>query len=254
VAFTLIPINQFTDGVEENMALKRNILVIDDEADVCETLGDMLSLKFDVQKAHDITSAKAQIQKSLPDLVIVDVKLNQESGLDLCSSLRSNAATKHIPVVVFSGSQDQNQVVTAFENGADDYIPKTTRPKEFIARVLARIRRVEETHEDPSVLVCGNLSMNLEKLEVSINDHPIPFSVLEFNLLKFFIQNKERVVSRQQILAGVWQGSVVSNRTIDTHMVYIRKKLKGFDYSFATVYGAGYILRRGIGPLSTVHN
>jgi DNA-binding response OmpR family regulator len=92
-------------------------------------------------------------------------------------------------------------------------------------------------------MTCGNLILNAARLEATVEDKTIPLLVLEFNLLRFFVLNKDRVVSRQQILEGVWKDAVVSNRTIDTHMVYLRKKLAGFSHTLATVYGAGYILR-----------
>jgi DNA-binding response OmpR family regulator len=83
----------------------------------------------------------------------------------------------------------------------------------------------------------------MRKLEATVSSQVVPLSVLEFTLVKFFVVNKERVMSRVAILEEVWQGSHVSSRTIDTHMVYLRKKLEGFDHTLSTVYGAGYILR-----------
>jgi two-component system phosphate regulon response regulator PhoB len=139
-------------------------------------------------------------------------------------------------------------VTSAFDLGADDYVVKTTRPRELVARILSKIRRIEEREEDPELITCGNLILNTRKLEATINSRPLPLSVLEFNLLRFFVANKDRVMSRQQILEGVWKDAVVSNRTIDTHMVYLRKKLVGFDHILATVYGAGYILRDSPSP------
>lgn len=113
----------------------------------------------------------------------------------------------------------------------------------MIARVTAKIRRLEEKIDKTGLIACGNLVLDSKKLEARVDENPLTLSVLEFNLLKYFVINKERVVSRQQILEGVWKDSVVSNRTIDTHMVYLRKKLVGFNHTLATVYGAGYILR-----------
>ncbi|MDZ4082888.1 MAG: response regulator transcription factor, partial [Bdellovibrionales bacterium] len=124
-----------------------------------------------------------------------------------------------------------------------DYVIKSARPRELVARVVAKIRRLEEQVDEPDIMTCGNLILNAARLEATVEDKTIPLSVLEFNLLRFFVLNKDRVVSRQQILEGVWKDAVVSNRTIDTHMVYLRKKLAGFSHTLATVYGAGYILR-----------
>lgn len=178
-----------------------------------------------------------------PDLIILDLRLRNHNSLDLCKELRSNPQTKHVPVIFYSGTAELDNISDAFDYGANDFISKTARPKELVARILSKVRRIEEASEQPDVLACGNLSLDMRKLEASVSGTAIQLSVLEFTLLRFFVMNKDRVMSRAKILEDVWQGSHVSSRTIDTHMVYLRKKLEGFDHSLATVYGAGYILR-----------
>lgn len=219
------------------------ILVIDDETDILDFIDELLSFRFKVLKAQDATNGLALAQSELPDLIILDLGLQNQSGHDLCRMLRELPETKQIPVLIYTGSDDIDSLTHAFEQGADDYIVKTSRPRELVARVLAKIRRVEEQNEVPEVLKVGNLELDARRLEVTLNGRSLPLSVLEFNLLRFFAINLDRVMSRTQILEGVWKGAAVSNRTIDTHMVYLRKKLKGFDHTLATVYGAGYILR-----------
>lgn len=175
--------------------------------------------------------------------MILDLRLRNHHSLDLCKELRTNPVTKHVPVIFYSGTDSEDSISSAFDLGADDFISKTARPKELVARILSKIRRIEEATEQPDLLSCGNLSLDMRKLEASVQGKAIQLSVLEFTLLRFFVMNKDRVMSRTKILEEVWQGSHVSSRTIDTHMVYLRKKLDGFDHSLATVYGAGYILR-----------
>jgi DNA-binding response OmpR family regulator len=227
---------------------RKKILIIDDDKEVCEFVEDLLSFRFHILKAYDADSGLKTVHDSKPDLVILDLKLQNQNGLDICRVLRESPGTKQIPILVYSGSDDLENVTTAFDLGADDYVFKTARPRELVARILSKIRRIEEREEDPELIACGNLSLNTRKLEATINERPLPLSVLEFNLLRFFVTNKDRVMSRQQILEGVWKDAVVSNRTIDTHMVYLRKKLIGFDHVLATVYGAGYILRDSPSP------
>lgn len=222
---------------------RKKILIIDDDTEICEFIEDLLSFRFQILKAHTAEDGMRQVEIHGPDLVILDLKLQNQSGLDICKRLREAPATKHISVLIYSGSEDLEHMTQAFDRGADDYIVKSARPRELIARILAKIRRLEEREEDPELITCGNLSLDTRKLEATVGDRALPLSVLEFNLLRFFVLNKNRVMSRAQILSGVWKDAVVSNRTIDTHMVYLRKKLSGFDHVLATVYGAGYILR-----------
>jgi DNA-binding response OmpR family regulator len=222
---------------------RKRIMIIDDETEICDYISDLLPVRFEIIQAHCADSALEKINQQLPDLIILDMGLKNANGLDLCRALRENGRTRHIPVLIYSGSQDSDDIAAAFDRGADDYFSKTTRPKELIARILSKVRRIEELENNQDVLVCGNLTLHVQKLEAQLGKRTVALSVLEFNLIRFFVINKDRVMSRAQILDGVWREAVVSNRTIDTHMVYLRKKLLGFDHTLATVYGAGYILR-----------
>lgn len=231
------------------MAGLKKILIIDDDAEICDFVEDLLSFRFQILKANTGTLGLQLAGSSQPDLIILDLKLHNQSGLDVCRTLRSSPSTRHIPILIYSASDDIEQLTQAFDLGADDYVVKTARPRELVARILAKIRRLEERDEEPELIACGNLTLNTRKLEATIDGNPLPLSVLEFNLLRFFVANKERVMNRTQILEGVWKDAVVSNRTIDTHMVYLRKKLAGFNHTLATVYGAGYILRTTPAPV-----
>lgn len=224
----------------------KKIMIIDDDTAICDFVEDLLSYRFKILKAHDGEEGIALIRTEQPLLVILDLKLNRSHGLDVCKALRETNETKHIPILIYSGSEDPEQLTAAFDRGADDYVSKTARPRELVARILSKVRRIEEQTEEPDSLTCGNLVLNPKKLEATINGNALTMSVLEFNLLRFFVENKDVVVTREQILEGVWKDSVVSNRTIDTHMVYLRKKLDGFNHTLATVYGAGYILKETV--------
>lgn len=224
-------------------AAPKKILVIDDDSGILEFIEELLAFRFQIIKALDASTGLSLALSEKPDLIILDLGLQNQSGHDICRILRDRPETKHIPVLIYTGSEDIDNMTHAFEQGADDYIVKSSKPKELVARVLAKIRRLEEKADVPDTIVCGNLKLEAGRLEALLNGKSLPLSVLEFNLLRFFVLNKDRVVSREEILNGVWKGAIVSNRTIDTHMVYLRKKLQGFDHTFATVYGAGYILR-----------
>lgn len=221
----------------------KRILVIDDDPGILDFIDELLSFRFVILKALDATTGLQLAESERPDLVILDLGLQNQSGHDICRVLRARHETKHIPILIYTGSDDIESLTQAFAQGADDYVVKNTKPRELVARVIAKIRRLEEQVEEPEILTCGNLKLDSARLEGMLNDKTLALSVLEFHLLRFFVVNKDRVVSRKQILDSVWKDAVVSNRTIDTHMVYLRKKLSGFTHSLATVYGAGYILR-----------
>lgn len=221
----------------------KKILVIDDDQGILDFIEELLSFRFHILKAVDASTGLQLAETEKPDLVILDLGLQNQSGHDICRVLRARPETKHIPILIYTGADDIENLTQAFEQGADDYVLKNAKPRELVARVIAKIRRLEEQSDEPDVLNCGNLVLDSARLEAAVASRTLPLSVLEFNLLRFFVANKDRVMSRKQILDGVWKDAVVSNRTIDTHMVYLRKKLSGFSHTLATVYGAGYILR-----------
>lgn len=219
------------------------VLVIDDDSGIRDYISGLLPSSIHVLSAATAEEGNALLRSEEPDVVILDIGLVNRSGLDFCRSLRENAATRDLPVIIYTGAEDIESLTTAFESGADDFVAKTASPRELVARITAKLRRRKDRDLDAGFLRCGNLTLDVAKLEVRIENAQIRLSVLEFHLLRFFLMNRERVVSRTEILRGVWKDAVVSDRTIDTHMVYLRKKLVGFDHTLATVYGAGYILR-----------
>jgi len=232
-----------TDRNKYYTSRTKRILVIDDDQGILDFIDELLSFRFVILKALDASSGLQLAETERPDLIILDLGLQNQSGHDICRVLRERHETKHIPILIYTGSDDIENLTQAFDQGADDYVVKNAKPRELVARVIAKIRRLEEQVDDPEILSCGNLKLDSARLEGTLDGRTLSLSVLEFHLLRFFVVNKDRVVSRKQILDSVWKDAVVSNRTIDTHMVYLRKKLSGFTHSLATVYGAGYILR-----------
>lgn len=223
---------------------KRKILVIDDEVDNRELIEQVLADKFKIVTAADGEEGLRMARSELPDLVILDIAMPKMDGIAVCEAMRANEATRHIPIIMLTAASDIDHKIKSLMTGADDFVGKPFKPKELIAHVFSKIRRVEERLGTQELIECGNLSLDLRKLEAAVLGKPIELSVLEFNLLKCFVQNKDRVMSRERILESVWRDSVVSDRTVDTHIVSLRKKLAGFDHAIATVYGAGYVLKK----------
>lgn len=226
------------------MEPKRKVLIVDDEADNRDLVDQILSEKFEVVTAADGEEGLRMARAELPDLILLDITMPKLDGISVCETLRTNEATKHIPIIMLTASSDVDHRIQSFMTGADDFVPKPFRPKELVARVQSKIRRIEERSGKDEMLTVGNLTLNMKKLEATVSGKALQLSVLEFNLLKCFVQNKDRVMSRERILESVWRDSVVSDRTVDTHIVSLRKKLEGFDHVIATVYGAGYILKK----------
>lgn len=222
----------------------KRILVIDDDNGILELIDELLSYRFTVLKALDASTGLTLAATEHPDLIILDLGLQNQSGHDLCRVLRERQETKYIPILIYTGSDDIENLTQAFAHGADDYVVKNAKPRELVARVLAKIRRLEETAETPDIIECGNLAIDSSRLETTVAGQTVSLTVLEFNLLRYFLLNKNKVISRDKILDAVWKNAEISNRTIDTHMVFLRKKLVGFDHEFSTVYGAGYILKK----------
>jgi DNA-binding response OmpR family regulator len=196
-------------------------------------------------KAPDGDEGICVARELQPDLILLDIAMPKMDGIAVCESLRSHQATRHIPIIMLTAASDVDHRVKSYMTGADDFLAKPFRPKELVARVLSKIRRIEERTEKDESLECGNLVLDVKSMEARVEGKPIELSVLEFNLLKCFVQNKDRVMSRERILETVWRNSVVSDRTVDTHIVSLRKKLAGFDHVLGTIYGAGYILKKG---------
>lgn len=228
------------------MEIKRKILVVEDERDNREFIDEVLRDRFEVVVAGDGEEGLRLARAILPDLVLLDIAMPKLDGLAVCAALRDNEATKHIPIIILTASSDVDKRIQSYMTGADDYLTKPFKPKELLARVLSKIRRIEERAEKEQVIRLGNLILDTRKIEATIDSNPIQLSVLEFKLLKYFVTNKDRVMSREQILEAVWRDSVVSDRTVDTHIVSLRKHLCKFDHALTTVYGAGYVLKRRV--------
>jgi DNA-binding response OmpR family regulator len=131
------------------MLQRKKILIIDDEPQVCDFIEDLLSFRFDVIKAVDPETGLRFVMDENPALVILDLRLRTHDGLDLCKELRTNEKTKHLPILFYSGSDDFEKISEAFDLGADDFISKNVRPRELVARILSKVRRIEERTIEP---------------------------------------------------------------------------------------------------------
>ena len=218
------------------------ILVIEDDRATRKALQELFEPEgYTVHVAQNGAEGLAAFRASRPNFVILDLKMPQLGGQDVCRLIRKES--EEVPIIILTGSPDEMSRVLLLELGADDYVTKPFSPKELLARVRAVLRR---TRRNAAVeqLYFGDVSVDFAKMEVTRGDRPVSLTPQEFKLLKYFGQNPQRVVSRDQLLSDVWgYDSYPSTRTVDSHILTLRQKLErepGAPVHFITIHNAGY--------------
>ncbi len=227
------------------MMSSKNILIVEDEKPIREMVGFSLGRAgYKVTEAGDISEAFESMAQQLPDLILLDWMLPGASGLELARRLKKDELTRDVPIIMLTARGEEEDKVTGLEAGADDYITKPFSPRELQARIRAVLRRSANEDESGVVRIEG-LELDTESHRVSANNAPIDMGPTEFRLLEFFMTHPERVYSREQLLDRVWgRNSFVEERTVDVHILRLRKALapSGYDAMIQTVRGAGYRL------------
>ena len=220
------------------------ILLVEDEAPIRQMLVFNLSRAgFDVAEAADCATARRLIADTRPDLLLVDWMLPDSSGLELTRALRREDANRELPIILLTAKAEEQNKISGLDSGADDYITKPFSPKELIARINALLRRSTPADDEP--LEAGQLRLDAASHRVTADGNEIRLGPTEYRLLKFLMQNPERVYSRGQLLDYVWgQNVYVEERTVDVHVRRLRQALEssGVDGLVQTVRGAGYRL------------
>jgi DNA-binding response OmpR family regulator len=223
---------------------KYNVLVVDDEEDLCEIL--QFNLEIDGYQVDVAYSAEEALSKDLSiyNLFLLDVMMGEMSGFKMARLLRENPATAGIPIVFLTAKDTENDKLIGFNIGADDYISKPFSIREVQARVKAILRRVDvvkPADEQKVDLVYDQLTMSLENKKVSLHGVEVAFTKKEFEMLKLFLENKNRVFTREEILSRVWSDEViVLDRTIDVNITRLRKKIGEYGKNIITRLGYGY--------------
>ena len=225
------------------------VLIIEDEPDIRKTIDYNLSKEsFKVVQAESIAEGEKALAAKKIDVVILDLMLPDGSGLTLCRDIKSEAKTKHIPVIILTAKTEEVDRVVGFELGADDYVTKPFSVRELILRVKAILKRgtnSTQQENDGSNIEAGDLRMNLDAHQVFISDEEIALTSLEFRLLKHLLDRRGRVQTRDQLLEEVWgYSSDVTTRTVDTHIKRLREKLLGVGNCIQTIRGVGYRFAR----------
>lgn len=221
------------------------LLVIDDTQEDRDALQNLLCKSFKVLVAKSGKEALEMAKTLRPDAALIDVMMPEMDGISVCKLIRNEPGLKTMPVMMLSAYGDETSRTESFLWGADDFVAKPYSGRELIARILAKLNWVRQpkSEANTSVLACGNLHMDEVRLEVKIDEKKVGLTVFEFTLLKYLVENSNRVLSREKILKDIWNGQIVTQRTVDTHIYAIRKKLLGANVEIGTIHGAGYILK-----------
>jgi two-component system phosphate regulon response regulator PhoB len=219
------------------------VLVVEDEQPIRDLIAfGLRRAGCDVALAEHSQAALASIGDRRPDLVLVDWMLPDMSGVELVRTLRRDANTRDIPVIMLTARGEEADKVTGLESGADDYVTKPFSARELVARIQAVLRRSAPAGESERVDVDG-LALDQAGHRVTARDKPVALGPTEYRLLAFLMTHPDRVYSRGQLLDRVWGGNVyVEERTVDVHIRRLRKALEpgGYDRFVQTVRGAGY--------------
>lgn len=222
-----------------------NILIVEDEQKIADSLKQGLSENgFYTQVAYDGMVGLRLFKHGIFDLVILDINLPGMSGYELCKAIRQ--IDPKVPVMMLTAMNSVEDKIEGFDVGADDYIIKPFDFRELLVRIRALLKRIHNTVPPGTQLKADDLVMNLDTKEVSRNDQPIPLTAKEFQLLEYFLRNKNRVLSRADIALNVWDIDFDSGtNVIDVYVNYLRKKIdKNFDNPLIhTQIGMGYILK-----------
>ena len=227
------------------MATKQNphILVVDDEEDLCEIL--KFNLETEGYEADTAYSAEEALTLNLTDydLLLLDVMMGEISGFKLASMLKKNEKTAHIPIIFLTAKDTENDMLTGFNLGADDYISKPFSIKQVQARVKAVLRRSMEEKKpvNENILTYNTLKLDTQRIKASINGEEVALTKKEFEILKLLLENINHVFSREEILSRVWKEEVyVLDRTIDVNITRLRKKIGEYGKNIVTRLGFGY--------------
>jgi len=223
----------------------KRILIVEDENDVVDLL--TLNLRkaggFLISKAGDGATGLTKARAEKPDFIILDLMLPKIPGLEVCKILKSEAATRHIPILMLTARAEEIDRVVGLECGADDYVTKPFSPREIVLRIKAILRR-GATEEADDRLSAGPITIDPARHEVLVSGKAVELTSLEFKLLRTLMQRRGRVQERDRLLNEVWgYESVIDTRSVDTHVRRLREKLGRAGEVVETVRGFGYRVR-----------
>ncbi|MGZ3690082.1 MAG: response regulator transcription factor [Pseudobdellovibrio sp.] len=222
---------------------RKKVLIVDDEYLICQGIAARLSDIFEVFMCTDIESGfKTAVDKNV-DALVTDVHIGKENGMDLCQMIRKNPALSKIPIIVMTGFSEKSKLIASYQMGADHYLEKPVDMDIIKVTLLSSFKRIHQIAGSTESF--EKLNFNFDKFEVEQNGKTQKLSQIEMKLLRIFIDNYNKKLSREEIAREVWQNAPVKHRTIDVHISGLRKKMKAFNYRIVSVYSDGYIFKSG---------
>jgi len=230
----------------------KRILIIEDDRDIVELVRYNLEQEgFQVAAVSEGSSGLAQVRKSPPDLLVLDLMLPKLSGLEICKAIRRDQSLNRLPILMLTARGDESDRVVGLELGADDYVTKPFSPRELVARIKALLRRTTDSGggEPEKVIEAGQLVIDPGGYRATRAGKPLPLSTLEFRLLYYLAGHPGRVFTRDQLLDAVWgTDRFVTPRSVDACMRRLREKVEADPENprhLKTMRGAGYLFENG---------
>jgi DNA-binding response OmpR family regulator len=219
------------------------VLVVEDERDIAELIKHTLERGGDIDVDIVATgdAALKAAAEHIPEVILLDLNLPNLNGLEVCRLLRSRAATKTVPIIILTARSTESDRVVGLDAGADDYVTKPFSTRELAARVRAVLRRRRDEPAGPVVYRGEHLTADFEAVDIRVDGEPIRLTRREFELLRYLVENRNRVLSRDRLLERVWgYDRFVETRSVDVHVGRLRNKLKAAGRQIETVVGLGY--------------
>lgn len=221
---------------------KIKILLVEDEEDIADLIklqAELSGYKILIEK--DGLNGWRSIEREQPDLVILDIMLPGQSGLDICRKIKGNPETKEIPVIMISAKSEEIDVVLGLELGADDYVCKPFSVKVLFSRIRAVLRRGKEPEKMPKTMAFGHFNIDLDNYQVFKRDKQITLTLSEFGILRRLLLNRGKVMTRSQLLDDIPNtDAFIVDRNIDVHIAALRRKMGPNFQGIETVRGVGY--------------
>ncbi|QTD43244.1 response regulator transcription factor [Sporosarcina sp. Te-1] len=226
--------------------MEKKVLIVDDEQPIRTLLEyNLKQSNFDTYVAVDGMEAIEMVEKVQPDLILLDLMLPKMDGIEVCKLLRQREI--NVPIIMLTAKGEEPDKVLGLEIGADDYMTKPFSPREVIARVKAVLRRSgdrPDSGQSAATLTSGPIMVHPEQYEAYLHKEPLEFTPKEFELLVYFMKNKNRVLTRDQLLSAVWNYDFAGDtRIVDVHVSHLREKIEENTRKplfIKTVRGIGY--------------
>ena len=226
------------------MTARHRVLIVEDEGDIAGLIKHALerNTNADAEIVGSGDAALRSVCERVPDLVILDLNLPVVDGVEVCRALRSNDTSAHVPIIMLTARTSEDDRVAGLDQGADDYVTKPFSLRELSARVRAVLRRAAPVEERSIPTYRGaHLTADFDAVSIAVGDAPIRLTRREFELLRYLVQNKNRVVSRDRLLERVWgYERFIETRSVDVHVGRLRAKLGPVGTQIETVVGLGY--------------